>query len=458
MRYPKEKSQKKAWQRKKSPKNFVIYLFYEVKMQNYLSTKIKDYLKPYLKISTKTEKNYLKEMFVWIIKWKKSLLTEIWRKNKKKTLQFVKNISKFLKRWDISKYEIPYFKRVDKKINANSVIIHDETDINKEFSKKMEWLTEVRDWSTWRIVEWYKINGSIWVNREWDYEIVPIFLDIINYISEWFKSEWESLLESIKKMLEYGIWYMNIHIFDRWYDSRWFFEKLFWLWIKFIVRAKMTRWLIFRWEEHNIKAVVATLLSELEKRSKKQIEWFEIEENEIIYEEIYDKELKENKYKMNIVVIKRPKYKTPMVLLTNCKIWEWFYSALDIYEDYLRRWKIESYYKFIKQKFWLEKIQLLEFKVMQKFMFLINLLWDFVFSEYQKKNSKELLWYFDDVKQFFEEKNIVDSPFWMVDYLGDKIEEQERTSLQIYKKKQIYENKKQLSLWFKALDDVCFVE
>ena len=95
---------------------------------------------------------------------------------------------------------------------------------------------------------------------------------------------------------------------------------------------------------------------------------------------------------------------------------------------------------------------------MQKFMFLINLLWDFVFSEYQKKNSKELLWYFDDVKQFFEEKNIVDSPFWMVDYLGDKIEEQERTSLQIYKKKQIYENKKQLSLWFKALDDVCFVE
>ena len=68
------------------------------------------------------------------------------------------------------------------------------------------------------------------------------------------------------------------------------------------------------------------------------------------------------------------------------------------------------------------------FEVLQKFMFLINLLSD----EYQKKNSKEVLWYFEDVREFFEKDNIVDSPFWMVDYLWAKIAKQDNTNLQFF--------------------------
>lgn len=224
----------------------------------------------------------------------------------------------------------------------------------------MWWLTKVIDWSTWEIVNWYKINWSIAVSKNWEYKILPIFLSIINYLWKNFKSEWESLLEEIKNMLRYWI----------------------------------------RWEKHNIKLVVKTLISEMTKRKKKQIEWFEIEENEIIYEEVYGKEMYEENYKMTIVIIKRILYKTPMVLFTNCKIWGDFYKSIEIYEYYLKRSNIEQYFKFIKQKFWLEKIQLLEIKAMKRFLFLICLLSDFVLWEFQKKSSKELLWYFEDVSSW----------------------------------------------------------
>lgn len=421
-------------------------------MKEYISTKIKDYLKPYLRQWNKTENMYLKIIFSWIIKWKLSSLTEIWRKNDKRVGQFVRNISKFLKRWEITKYEVPYFRRIDKQINWSYIILHDETDINKQHAEKMEWLTEVRDASSKKkdIVNWYKINWCIWISREWKNKIVPIFLDIIDYLWENFKSEWESLVKSIKKILSYWIWYSNIHVFDRWYDDRWFFEKLFGLWLKFIIRATMKRNIIFRWEEVSIKLAKDTLLSEMKNKSKKkkQIEWFEVEEDEIIYEEIYDKEMKEEKYKMTMVVIKRMCYKTPMILFTNCKIQEDFYSALITYEDYIRRWNIETYFKFIKQKFWLEKLQLLELKVLQKFMFLINLLSSFVYNEYQKKQWKEVLWYFEDVADYFDKENITsDSPFWLVEYLWSKLEEQERTHLQIYEKQLKKADKNQLILW-----------
>ena len=419
-------------------------------MKEYISTKIKDYLKPYTRLWTQTENKYLKEMFKWLLKWKLSTLTKIWRENNKEVWQFVKNLSRFLKRWKTLKYLIPYYRRIDKKLNWNYIIVHDETDINKENAKKMEWLTKIKDASSKenKIINWYKLNWAIAVSREWNYKIIPIFLDIINYLWENFKSEWESLLDKIKEMLSYWIWYFNIHVFDRWYDSRWFFEKLFWLWLKFIVRATMKRKIIFRWEEHSIKVVVDTLVSELEKKIKKrQIEWFEIEEDKVIYEEIYDKELQEEKYKMTLVVIKRVWYETPMVLFTNCKINNEFYTALDTYKDYLKRWNIELYFKFIKQKFWLESIQLLEFQVLQKFMFLITLLSDFVLVEFQKKNSREKLWYFEEVKEYFKKENITrDTPFWMVDYIWNKIKEEEKTNLQLYKKQIKKVDKNQLIL------------
>lgn len=404
-------------------------------MKDYISTKIKDYIKPYIRVWTEIENKYLKLLFTWMIKWKKSILTEIWRKSSDNTRQFVKNVSRFLKKWKTIKYELPYFRRLEKKITTEYLIIHDETDINKDNAKVMEWLTDVRDWSTWEIVKWYKLNWSIAVSKTWEYKILPIFLSVINYLWKNFKSEWESLLEEIKNMLNYGVGLLNIHIFDRWYDSRWFFEELFNLRIRFIVRAKMIRNLVFRWEKHNIKVVVETLLLEMSKKKKKQIEWFEIEENEIIYEEVYDKEMYEEKYKMTIVIIKRIWYKSPMVLFTNCKIWDEFYKSIEIYEFYLKRWNIEQYFKFIKQKFWLEKIQLLDIKVIQRFLFLICLLSDFVLLEFQKKNSKEVLGYFEDVASYFDRENIVvDSPYWMVDYLANKLNEIDKSNLYLYNK------------------------
>jgi hypothetical protein len=60
----------------------------------------------------------------------------------------------------------------------------------------------------------------------------------------------------------------------------------------------------------------------------------------------------------------------------------------------------------------LEKIQLLDIKGIQRFLFLICLLSDFVLLEFQKKNSKEVLGYFEDVASYFDRENIVvDSPY-----------------------------------------------
>lgn len=318
-------------------------------------------------------------------------------------IKFIKNVFQKL---EIKSFDELKKKSLNERVFEQWLILHDTTDIQKPFAKKMEKVSKTRDWSSHK-----KNKSGKWYYAEWTilflkWKIKPLLLTL-------FSSNEETDAKNIsRKNIDFLKENINIqkliNVFDRGYDVANFIKIMIEKNENFIIRWVKNRWVICPEYYENIKWKLTTKLDRQSIFSRvedftnelnfKKLEWkehYEIGFKKILKKwEDTDKNL-EDVIPVNLVVIRLTKnceikwieedlktfknywddFEREFYFYTNLNI-ETTEDALIIFYLYLKRWKIETWFKYLKQVFDLEKLKILKFKKLEN---MCNLL---VFASY----------------------------------------------------------------------------
>lgn len=300
----------------------------------------------------------LKDILQWIIKNKDISLSSIGRTSGKrnksgKVKDIVSNYSKILTNTKlIMNFMWKYIHKVTKILWKwwNTVYVAvDWWDIKKKHSKSDN-TCKVRDGSTGDIVKWYALETLIWFNE--NLEVVPLIWKLFTR-RKWYKSdnnEYFNLLEKIEKHISKTL--DICYIFDRWYDNWKLFEYISSIKRKFIVAMRNNRYVKVKG-----KTVYIWNAKERLKSTKWEVE-VELKGGEKITWKMYYgmvKLPKNKKRKYYLVVIKNNN--KHVMFLTNKEVKN-KEQAKKIIKIYSYRWLVEETYKYMKQEYKLEYINI----------------------------------------------------------------------------------------------------
>lgn len=374
-----------------------------------------------------------------------------------------KIIHKYLK-YILSKIDIKSFnelksKTVKERVFEQALLLHDTTDIQKPFAKSMEKVAKARDWSTHKSWKWYYAE---WTILFFKWRIIPLLLTL-------FSSKEESDAKKItRKNINYIKWIIStinlINVFDRGYDVASFMKELIESIEFFIIRWVKNRWVICPEYYENIKWKWATKLDRQTIFSSvidftKEMNFVRIPEYkhyEIAFKKVLKKwENADNDIKdvisVNLVVIRIIKnsniewieedlrtfkntwddFEREFYFYTNLSI-ETTEDALVIFYLYLKRWKIETWFRYLKQVFWLEKLKILSYKKLKN---ICNLL--VISSYYLYDKFYNVLKKYDDLSEKSLENIIIEE---------EKAKSKDKQDFNLFLLKYYYQYCKQLNL------------
>lgn len=232
----------------------------------------------------------------------------------------------------------------------NAVVLFDDSDINKEYSKKLEDLDKVIDASSKdkRIVNGYHVCEATVLTKN-EKQPMSIYSKIYSCKSEGFKSKNAYTLESIEEA-EKVIGENFTGIFDRGYDDKKLFKYMSDKKHKFVVRLEDKRTLLFKGKKRSVEEVAKT------------------RKGKIIYKAIFNEEeyeltvsytkavLPYNKKEYTLVIVYGLNEEKPMKLLTNIEAKE-KEDIIRIVRLYLSRWRIEEHFRGKKQEYDFENMR-----------------------------------------------------------------------------------------------------
>lgn len=250
-----------------------------------------------------------------------------------------------------------YLKEVKKNIDYdNPVILFDDSDINKEYSKKLEDLDRVIDGSSKdkKIVNGYHVCEATILSKK-EKQPISIYSHIYSCKSKNFESKNKYTMESIEKAKEL-VGKDFIGIFDRGYDDNKIINYM--SNHKFVIRLDDERTLLFK--DKKIK------VDEIAKSRKGKIKMTALfddnEEKELMIS--YTKAiLPYNKKEYTLVIVYGLSEEHPMKLLTNIKSAE-KEEVIKIVRLYLSRWRIEEHFRGKKQEYDFENMRVRTLKSM----------------------------------------------------------------------------------------------
>ena len=239
-----------------------------------------------------------------------------------------------------------YLEEVKKNIDRdNAVVLFDDSDINKEYSRKLEDLDKVIDASSQdkKIVNGYHVCEATVLTKN-EKQPMSIYSKIYSTKSKNFISMNYYTLESIKRA-ETVIGSNFIGIFDRGYDDNKIFDYMSKNSHKFVVRLDDERTLLFKGKKRSVENVANS--------RKGKIKMTALFDNNDEYELMisYTKAtLPYNKKEYTLVIVYGLSEERPMKLLTNIDI-KTKEDAIKIVRLYLSRWRIEEHFRGKKQEY-----------------------------------------------------------------------------------------------------------
>jgi hypothetical protein len=240
-----------------------------------------------------------------------------------------------------------YFDAIKSNFDDKTVLILDDSDVAKLYSKKLEGLCKVRDGSTGEIVDgyWFAGASALTANHR---QPIPVYSRVYSTLEKDYVSNNAETIKSLE-FLSNHFPATNIRALDRGYDAGYIFDYLIPRREHFIVRMAGTRNVI-----HGGKTILLRKLAGQMKGS--HILKFE------------SKDGKKTGCKISITPVSLPNHpeaqlnlvvcrgfgKEPLMLLTNLSNDD-ARLCITITKVYLMRWRIEEYYRFKKQGFGFEK-------------------------------------------------------------------------------------------------------
>ncbi len=306
----------------------------------------------------KTTKKFVSDMMYGINASGSIIMTEIARKLKEKNKiknteeRLVDHINK-TKEEELKQIKENYKKEIKKYIGEEVIVIHDDSDIEKEYGKKFEDIDIVVDGSS---IEKKKVKGyheceAVVLSKK-EKQPISIYSKIYSSKSKGYKSANTYTKEAIKESQEYGE--KRIHVMDRGYDSRKVFQYINKIGDKFVIRVKGNRNMKFKGQNKNILEVAKARKGKIIMAIK-----FQKEEKEVMIS--YTKAtILETEEEYTLVFV----YgigQEPMLLITNIDIKE-KEEAIKVVKLYISRWKIEEYFRAKKQEYDFENIRIRKLK------------------------------------------------------------------------------------------------
>lgn len=239
-----------------------------------------------------------------------------------------------------------YLKDVKKNIDLeDAIVLFDNSDVNKEYSKKMEDLDKVIDASSQdkKIVNGYHVCEATVLTKN-EKQPMSIYSKIYSTKSKEFKSMNYYTMESIKRA-ENVIGRDFTGIFDRGYDDNKIFDYMSKNHHKFVIRLDDQRTLLFKGKKRNV--------DEVSKSRKGKIKMTALFDNNDEYELMISHTkatLPYNKKEYTLVIVYGLSEEHPMKLLTNIDIKN-KETAIKIVRLYLSRWRIEEHFRGKKQEY-----------------------------------------------------------------------------------------------------------
>lgn len=249
------------------------------------------------------------------------------------------------------------------------MIILDGGDIQRPHARKLEEITPMRDGSTENNYgKGYGLHGAIAKTKAGEY--VPLLLE---RYSEQKLSE-KNVVEKIIELLSphHGAFWC----LDRGYDDKKFLHNLLNESQEFLARLDRNggqRSLVVGDEKH----LVSTLLAHFEGE-------------EIGYRRV---KLPGRDEELTLIHYRHHKHREPLALLTTLTP-KTQKQAINIAKKYLKRWKIEDYFRFIKQRFGLEKVMLQNPHRVNGLLALILLASAFIMRMEQRQTDLALSWFY----------------------------------------------------------------
>jgi hypothetical protein len=281
-----------------------------------------------------------------------------------------KRLSRNLKSAELEKELTPQLVKMgSSRVQSNTVLALDLSDIRKEYAQKMENLATVRDGSTGELHLGYwlcdvtaaEVNGS---------EIVPLYQKLFSVEAEDFTSENAEVLAAVELIRGHtegrGIWTI-----DRGGDRKKLLEPLLDRSDRFVIRSTGKRTVIDR---RKLQGSVAEVAGRC--RLGHQARIIKIQDGqEKTYELRYGAEpirLPGRSEQLWLVVV-AGFGEVPLMLLTNLPV-----TAKDsqslwwIVQIYMTRWKIEETFRFIKQSYNLEDVRVMKYQRLKNLVILVT--------------------------------------------------------------------------------------
>ena len=232
-----------------------------------------------------------------------------------------------------------------------AIVLFDDSDINKEYSRKLEDLDRIIDASSQdkKIVNGYHVCEATVLTKN-KKQPMSIYSKIYSCKSKDFISKNTYTLESIKST-ENVIGKDFIGILDRGYDDNKIFDYMSKNCHKFIVRLDDERTLLFKGKKRSVKEVADSRKGKI----KMSVLFDDNEETELMIS--YTRAtLPYNKREYTLVIVYGLSEEKPMKLLTNIELKE-KEDAIKIVRLYLSRWRIEEYFRGKKQEYDFENMR-----------------------------------------------------------------------------------------------------
>jgi Transposase DDE domain len=286
-----------------------------------------------------------------------------------------------------------------KRIQQETVIALDLSDVDKPYAEKMEYLALVRDGSTGeRRSKGYWLIDVLGADVEGE-DLIPLYGELYSQEANNFRSENRQILNAVDRVRE-GIGLRGIWAIDRGGDRSRLFKGFLERKLRFVVRLVGDRDLVLKNGQKKNSLKIAWGCHCPHQRELRIEKDGETRKKTISVGQIGVK-LPFSGQPLFLVVVKGFGEK-PMMLLTNVAVQS--EGVMRILEIYLTRWKCEESYRFIKQAYNLEDVRVLSYTALRNMMVLVQAVFYFVSAELGKNLKLNILLkkLFEKAKRFFE--------------------------------------------------------
>jgi hypothetical protein len=253
------------------------------------------------------------------------------------------------------------------RIEDDTLLVLDLSDVTKKYAEKMENLAQVRDGSEKELGWGYWTLNIVGANTKGT-KLVPLYGRLYSHAVGGHQSENEEIREAVGEVAEVvgkrGIWVM-----DRGGDRRYIFNYLLPNKLRFLIRVRWDRGLK---TAQGIDSAVS-LARSCPMLFHETIVREEAGQERLVHLACGMRKVRlpNRREELTLVVVKGFG-KEPLMILTNLAVRRSRKSIWHVVVSYITRWRIEDVIRFVKQSYHLEDIRCLTYHRLQALMVLVT--------------------------------------------------------------------------------------